>query len=31
MTLLAIDPGTTRSAWVEYDPESGVILDHDIS
>ncbi len=26
--ILAIDPGTTRSAWVLY--EDGVVLDHDL-
>jgi hypothetical protein len=30
MTILAIDPGTTRSAWVEYDPESRCILERGI-
>lgn len=27
-TILAIDPGTTHSGWVEYDPTSKAIVDH---
>ena len=30
MRILAIDPGTTESAWVLYDPEAHRVMCHDI-